>query len=612
MKDIEYHLRQLGFIEPSKAFQENARRRLMAKISHEPFWIVRVLKNIFKPAPGFSFKEEAWMRIVQYTKQPRISVWDKLGMTLQKLFVPQFIAVVVIIAFTSVFVFSIPQTDATAKTELMVTNGVVEIKSLGGEWRTIQGKEDLKIGDQIRTNVNGKAEIQFPNYSVIRIASDTRINLPQFIEEKKESPVIIQLQEGKIWSSIISQKQDFFVETKHSRVSTDFGIFDVEANETTHVRAIQNAVQVEPRETTNTKSITISAGFGTEITDTSSQVSLIALNDAWSKENQKKDESLREEILEKEQEETANIAGMLPDHPFYEMKELVQQTFKSDEFEKIQGQFAASKVLLGIGKEDLARDQLTAAKESLRVFWSKSEDQPQNQQLILSLLEKEKVFFMKILPGDSLFPFKKDFQELFIAYANNPEQEVLNQVSEKMMEVQNLVVQDGSSKNDRLMASLSEFKSQNDSIVADALESGEKKKLEKILAMQNQNLKLLQELSPNIETPEAQKETNQAKQDLVNTIQKIVNKIAPEQKTQPRTNSNHANWFASQIKILADKVNTYKTQKAQLNTVYWIVKEIDNKESNLSFLYALKNAVPEEVRFPISKKILEIRQQSRN
>lgn len=604
---LEQLLRHLALTSPTRAFRENARRRLFSKIQKQEFWIVRLLKDIFQPAPSSEFTYMAWQRVIARIEQPAHIVRESIFTLIQRLvFSHKYISILLTTVFVCVFVITIPQTSATAKTELIVHQGTVTVKSLGEEWRNVKYQEVLKIGDQVKTGNNSRAEILFPNYSVVRMASNTHINIAQFLQDThEENPIILKLQAGRLWSSVISEQQEVFIETKQSRISANFGIFDVLANGATTVRSIQNMVYVESRTLDLKSHLMLSAGFETTVSNVTIQpVSTTLTEDLWSQENQKKDRYLRQEIFDQEQKELKKIAGILPGNPLYDMKQVVSNALATKNLEFVQAEFAASKVLANEGINDLATEQFRQAQTDLQALWTT----PENQQDILDYLVTEKVFFSQILPSNTLVQLKPLFQELFIAYAHNPEQEKLNQVSDKMLEVQNLIVQDQAETQPLLVASINSFLLQNKALINEAMNTGEKVNMEKMLAFQTQNLKVLNDIAPSINDPEAQKNADLTRKELVNAIESIVEKLAPEQTPLPRrSNQSQANWFASQIDVMVKKIEIYQSTQARLNTMYWILEKIEDRQESLGFLYALKDAMPENVKFLISKKILKIR-----
>ena len=607
-RKIESSLRQFKNLQPSAAFQEDAKRRLFARIEKQDSpWVIRLLKNIFKPLPDAEFAANAMMRLLHKIEEQPLSLAERLRAFIQNtLLQRQYLATALAGVFLFVFVIYAPSTQANAKTEIFVTAGDVQVKSLGENWRDIDAKAILKIGDQVKTLTDASADIYFSDYSVVRIAENTHVNVANFLQKNEDnSPIILQLQEGRIWSSIISQKQDFYVETRHSRVSTSFGVFDVEANGSTMVRSIQHTVNVEPR-SADTDNILLSAGFETELSETGGlSTASLTKKDEWMTANQMKDENLRVKALQQGIEAERKLAGALPGTALYNVTQVVN-SLGAIELKDIQRQFASAKVLFEIGSTELALQQFAQAQENLKVYWTESEQTDE----VLSFLEKEKTFFSQILPGDSLFLLKERYNEMFVTFAANPAQEELNQVSEKLIEVQNLVVRP-EIESDKLVVALNEFIMDNH-VVSDAtLVTGEEDKLKKLLSLQNENLKVLQELAPNIEDEEMQKKAAATRKELVNTIEKIVAKIAPEQNTGLSTNQNQADWFARQIQTLVEKVETYESPRGRTNTIHWILEDIDNSEVNLGLLYTLRDAMPEDVRLPISQKILKIRQSGR-
>lgn len=617
MRSIELQLRHLKETKPKKAFTINAKRRLFQKIESQQSetWVLRLLKNIFKPKPLPEFQHMARLRLMAKVDQSVGNVYylpHKLFFFLHKiLFSYRKIGALTLSFLLFFFALSIPYTEAESRNEIIVNNGVVSIKSLGENWEILTGKTEIQIGDQIKTAEGASAEIYFANNSVVRLAENTHLNISHFsaysneqLTEKLET--VLKLQEGRLWTHVLPKnvQQSFSIETKNSRISTAYGVFDVVESDNTTVRSIQHAVNVESR--SSTQPVILSAGYETELSLGSKGVHpLSAQNDSWSLENQQKDAMFVTQALEKEKAEIKKLAGVLPTSPLYEVKQVVDAIHESS-FTQAVKTFASSKVLSSMGNSELAAKQFQRASDEFAGLWTETKFQDD----ILAFIEGEKALFVQVLPGDSLFSIKPYFQELFVAYAPNPELEQRKQLAETVLSVQNLSVNSESSES-VLVASLDEFSKRNSALIAQSLASEEKSELEALLSIENQHLQALQNIENNIEDNKAREKTAEIRQELVQTIQNIVNKIAPEQKNVRLANANQAEWFVEQISIMVQKVETYSTTNGRKNSIYWILNSIEDTEQNLALLYALKEAMPEDVHLPISQKILKIRQSSR-
>ncbi len=606
MDKLYKSLRQLSLLSPSKAFKENAKRRLFNKIqSQESLWIIKLLKNILKPIPSYEFAKNTKKRLLirageSFSENIFSGVFEKLFNYKKTLAT----GVAVLFLF---FAIIVPNTEAEAKNRLITQKGITEIKSRGENWRLVKNghEESIKAGDQIKTAENSSAEIYFADNSVVRLSQNTHLGISLFSENlgknlAEKTETVLKLQEGRIWSTVLSRgKNSLSVETKNSRVSTNFGTFDInEEDENTYVTTIQNAVSVEPR---TGEEILLSAGFQTILSEQNHETqALDNFKGEWEELNQKKDIAFKSEIVEKEKEEAKDLAGILPTNPLYTVVEKI----RLDGLEAVKRKFAASKVLTDLDDPEYAEKIFNEGVLELANLWTDSSKEEEKNE-ILAHLNFEKEFFAHVLPGDDLFPLKERFQDLFIIYANNPEQAEIEQMAGKLTEIQSLVIE--KENKGFLVSSLQNFIEENERLILKNLEDADETKLEKLLSIQNNELQQLSLISQNIDDKDVLEETAKVKIALVSTIKNIVAKIAPQDIEQKSINQSQANWFADQINIMVNKVKKYETTTGQNNTVLVILKNIESKKENLPLLYALKNAMPEEVKFAISKKIMEIR-----
>jgi hypothetical protein len=614
MENTKAQLRQLQSTKASKAFHMNAKRRLLQKITvqNNEYWLLRLLNNIFKPKVLNNFRHLAKVRLLAKINQAEGNTYylpHKSVFWLYKiLFSYRKMGALTLSFVLFFFALSIPYTEAETRNEIIVNTGIVYTKSLGGTWNLLEGKREIRIGDQIKTSNNSSAEIYFANNSVVRISENTRLNISHLdrtsstnLKEKIET--VLQLQEGRLWTNVLPKnaQQNFSIETKNSRVSTSYGVFDIEEHANTTIRTLQHEVNVESR--TSTQALVLSAGYETKLSNVSQGIyPLSSQNDSWNIENQKKDVIFATIALDKAKENIKKVAGVLPTNPLYDVKQVVD-SFHQTAFTTTIKTFASSKALMNLGNTDLALKQFTRASHQLSQLWTDINSREQ----ITRFIQKEKTFFVQVLPEDTLWSIKPYFEDLFIAYANNPELEEKNQLSNTLLSVQNISIKkDSSSKI--LIASLDDFRMKNSNIIEKSFDQKSKKELESLLSLENKNLQALQNIETFIDNEELKEKTLQIKQDLVHTIQKIVKTMAPEQKTIRLVNRNQAEWFAEQVKIMVDKVEIYNNITSRKNTIFWILNNIQDNKENLTLLYALKEAMPQDVHLPISQKILKIRQ----
>lgn len=606
MRRIETSLAELKNLKASSAFRENAKRRLYVKMSPgRELFIIRLLKNIFKPIADIQFRQESRMRL-----ESRIENYVAIPFY-KRLFFYKRPLVSFVLTLCLLFLMATPQTEAVDRNEIVVSKGTVEIKSLGGEWQKIEHSALLSPGDQVRTLSSSAAEMYISGNSVIRISENTRLGVSFLSEESKQliselSPLVFKLQSGKMWANIASKSKNipFFIETKDSRLSTDYGVFDLHAADNVFIRSIQNEVKVETRGS-NKKPILIEAGYQSLFSQNLDSTSITPIEfsnlSEWLKANQQKDKAFFEEVKIRKKEEVKKRAGILPTSPLYQVSQVVD-SFSLKPLEKIEKDFAASKILYEEGQVQDALSLFEKSKDDLAKLWI---TQSQSEE-ILDFIDLEKDFFSQVNPSDPLFTFKKNFEDLFVFYASNPEAERFRMLSEKIKETKDLSLRDNVGE-EVLVASLENFLSYQDQLLSES-NTEEKEDLKKLLTIQNKNLEELKLIEKNQDSKEIKKKTSLVKTKLINSIEQIVAKLAPEKKESHLVNTNEAEWFVAQINTIKEKVEIYETQRGRTNTVIWLLSQIENKKENLSFLFALKEALSPDVRFPVTKKILQIRQ----
>ena len=562
--------------------------------------------------PEANFAKNSKERLLQKISKVEKISWTSLSIFLSKIY-RNFITALVVSVLFLLIIISPSMIEAGTRNELFVTKGSISFKSQQGSWQKITNKVQIKKGDQIKTDENTTAEIYFSDNSVVRISQKTHLLVKNFYLEKdvnKNNLTELKLYQGKIWANVLPSniRKKFTVKTKQATISTTFGAFDLEFNNFTKIRSIKNSVYIE--NIIGKKSpILLSAGFQAEMLDNLNfDISpLIDLkNDKWAKNNQEKDELIRKEVIVSDKKKMKNEAGILPNSPFYKVEQVVE-SIHLDSLEKIKRKFAEIKVLINAQENILAFKLWDELKNDIKIFVT---DLPEiNLKKAQDFLKNEKLLFSKIFPTDALFVLKKPLTDLIIQYSDNPEKEKINFSSETLIETQSLAL-NPLIEHTTIVALLDDFSEQNNQLLEEILQentNNQKELLKELLSKQNQELDQIQVISKNIDNEQVTEKTVEVKQNIVNSIQKIVSKIAPE-KSPKKMNKNQTNWFVDQIDIMVKKVETYSSKKGRSNTIYWILSQIEDHPDNLTFLYALKNAMPDDVKLAISKKILKIRQ----
>ena len=116
----------------------------------------------------------------------------------------------------------------TAKAQLIIESGTVQVKHTGESWTTAENGMDLYQSDSVKTGNNASATIVFFQSSIIRLDSNTEITLDQILEEV-ESSVKIKQDSGRTWNTVlkISGIDNYEVQTPTTVASVRGTSFDV-------------------------------------------------------------------------------------------------------------------------------------------------------------------------------------------------------------------------------------------------------------------------------------------------------------------------------------------------------------------------------------------------
>ncbi|PCI24893.1 hypothetical protein COB57_03935 [Candidatus Peregrinibacteria bacterium] len=608
MKHLSKIFRDAKKIAPTSAFSQNSKRRIFQRIEQqESFWVIRLLENILKPVPDLQFIQQARMRFFEKTQQR--DLWSVMASWFHTVrrpmsFITAFCFIIVVV--------TVPRTSARSENYLQVVEGKVEVSfAYSHQWEPVAQSLSLHKGDKIRTFDNSVAEIYLSNQSVVRLAENTQLSISHLLHDKylSEFPVLV-LQEGRVWTNI--QRTTLLpltIETRHSRVSSDYGVFDIEAGAHTRVRAIKNEVLVEHRQDLSAKPFPLKAGFESNLRTSQKEVIVVKklISDNWAEKNIEKDEVYRQKIIQEDAEATEVLASVLPDSLLYPLVEKYNDFGQQDQFFHIQRTFAVAKVFLTQGKEEKSQKAFMQAETDLANYWTQSLDTESDQKKILSYIDEEKSLFSHVVPGDDLYPLRSSFEELFVLYASSPQMEKEKQLEERRVEIASLSISENEDASEILLESIETLMLKNKEIFIDA-DHMKKEDLHRLLDIQNQNLKALELAKNQISNKEVGKKIKESQREIVQSINNIVAQISPQKNVVKvkKVKQKDAEWFSSQIIVMVERVERYSSKNSRKNTIHWILSEIQNKPASLPFLLSLKESMPEDVRIDVLQKIMII------
>lgn len=238
------------------------------------------------------------------------------------------------------------------KAAVKIVAGTADMKIWGVEqWIKAFDGSVLNEGDEIRTGLDSRATLSLYNGSVIRLNSDTRIELTKLKSRNGQDEAAFILHSGELWikrSSDKSIRTAFEVATSHLNAQSMGTIFNVlEKNKTESVRVMDGKVKVAVKVGDESQMRTveeIEVVFGQEITIGNQEIAdmqarkpifLLALlsdnfrDTEWYKWNRKQDSVETETVAVSEdaqKQKTSQLAEIIAD----------QQQKKTEEDQQIE------------------------------------------------------------------------------------------------------------------------------------------------------------------------------------------------------------------------------------------------------------------------------------
>jgi len=241
---------------------------------------------------------------IKKSNTEKTKVNKKTKTTSSKIKILFIVSIVVIICIVGLFWFM--QSPNTVKAQLVIESGDIQVKHAGGSWISAQNGMDLYQSDSIKTGVNASASIVFFKSSIIRLDSNTEVNLQEMMQNADGTNVKIKQDVGRTWNTVakISGIDNYDVQTPTTIASvrgTAFVVI-VESNGTTYygvehgilnVSSISNGTIQDTIDVSGNKSVIIYV----DMVDKSLEIKSFDKDD-WILENLLKDEQLVMDIKE--------------------------------------------------------------------------------------------------------------------------------------------------------------------------------------------------------------------------------------------------------------------------------------------------------------------------
>lgn len=225
---------------------------------------------------------------------------EKLEYNRKKFFL--IIPIIIIICIIGVVWFT--QASDVVKAQLIIDYGTVEIKHEVGSWIPAQNGTLIRQSDFIKTGDNTYASIILFESSIIRLDSNTEIQLQELIEQAGETSITLQQETGRTWHTVqkISGIDNYDVQTPTTVASVRGTTFDINVTETGKtdvivingtviVSSTENGSVINTIEVNGNESVTVEPEKINESLETTSFE-----KDDWIRKNLNEDEELREEI----------------------------------------------------------------------------------------------------------------------------------------------------------------------------------------------------------------------------------------------------------------------------------------------------------------------------
>ena len=630
MENIQKLLANLEKPVINKAFRENSKRRLVSYAKNETaneLFIVKILKEILNPLNiSLYLKTKVRNRLINLERKKTLwevfweLFWDFFGKVVELNSI-RILASWVIASLFFVNIVWFNTTSADIESRLFAVEWSVYIQHLWSDWKKISSNEILSIWDQIKTSKNSVAEIYFYDNSVSRIAENTRIwiaNLTTNVFDIK--PTVLKLENWRVWNQILSSEWWFKIETKNSSVNTKEWIFDIQNNwKNTEIQVISKPIEIKTQNWNKFNYSKVYAWIWVKTWENWIIKEKLEENnkDSWTKKNQKEDQKYRKKIVKKIEEIQISKAENKFSDNSKNLKN-VQKNLFSETINSLQ------KIKIYFYNKN--SEKISETKEQILSNIEKSDKIFKEE--ILDFLSKERQKLKIFLPWDNLYEYKLFISDISLKIDTewktiwdikierlNEAHEILNSWEENNQNNENKLV--------KILDNFSKFgkKIQENSIknLKSDFEKKSKKWENKLqienvlknkLSSSNDELFLLQSLENSKTSKEIKAKIKSQKEILAKQIKEIAWILTKDTKIKEqisRTNNYIASQNSKRIKNYLSRVDKFKSENWQKNTLHWILEEISNKKENISLLYSLRAKLNWDLSFMVSQKIIQVR-----
>ena len=369
-------------------------------------------------------------------------------------------------------------------------------KNNSQEWIKLEKDEELTSGDEIKTGEDSKIAINFYDNSISQIGPNSHVSCDElFIDNNNyaKTKVSLVVTIGRVWSRIIklSDKEATFEVGSDKTVATVRGTtFDFEVTEEgiANINAVEDIVEVSTieikevidKDTGEKKKVReiiakvdLLEGLSTIIDQRKVEelkkieteiISEVEKQSEWFKNNIENEERFIEEIEKKQAEMVEKMAGTLPDSKLYGFKKVTENirlaiTIDQEAKDELEMRFASRRLaeaqeLVEAGKNELAEEtinefhnkaeQLFKEQEELEKAGMDIEKIEEMRNKINNQINLQENIINEAIPGEEMYDFKRNFEEIKIDIANKEDEDFLmfKQVQERLREA-DLIKEEG-------------------------------------------------------------------------------------------------------------------------------------------------------------------------
>jgi|GEM_PF-1918074 len=436
MLDIEKELRRLPKVNPSSQFCEDAKGRLMHRISFDAHerWFTRILKSITPVNPSAQFLQMARIRLlarIQSAKRPMFG-WILFA----KRALASTMVLVLSVTTTLFFMEGRQPVSASENTTLEVLSGDVSVKHADRLiWDNITVPTELSAGDLIRVGDMASATLHFFDDTELRLGQNSillvdRLNVsPAFAGQ---GIINVSLHQGSAWVQTLNVDDgfaNFTLSTSNAQISARDATFNVQAGlfDPTRIQVFRHSALVQALQPDTRVAVSSGRlGANQQITldgsanslksstlSTASRISEILPEDhgsEWAKSNLRADlihlNSLREHEINTLKANTGTLPGEFL-YPIKRAKERLELAFSLDQ--KAQTNFMAymanqrlseAIVLLEQNDSAKAQDSLKEYQDLVQKITSQDQDPASEDRPLAALVAAHRKALVAVLPSD--------------------------------------------------------------------------------------------------------------------------------------------------------------------------------------------------------------------